>query len=433
MSIFSNLPTFIKNISPLSTVGQLGKNTLTMTIGLIIRATLQALTFLIVAHILGVQGFGSFAAVMALASALGSFVGFGFQILLMKNIALDEKFFLDSWGGLLAALIVSAPIMFSIYLIISFLVLPSTISSFVVTMIGVGEIIFAPLIVFTICTYRGVERISRAAYLHIVTAIPRLFASLLLFYLSDFMTANECLNMWASFYVGSQFFAAGYVISILKKDFSLPMIYKWNIFLANLRQGISFSFSVVALRLYADIDKSMLARITTLEITGIYSVAYRIVDIVSLPIVALFQSAQARFFRAGSNGVSGAISYALKIFSIPLFYAISVGILLFFASDFLPFILGEDYAGASEIIRYLSLLPLVSVIRIFLQTSLLSSGYQNIAVLIFAFGALSNIILNIWFIPSMSWKGAAIATYISEAIMVVIMLITIKLSAVNKK
>jgi O-antigen/teichoic acid export membrane protein len=67
--------------------------------------------------------------------------------------------------------------------------------------------------------------------------------------------------------------------------------------------------------------------------------------------------------------------------------------------------------------RWLAWLPLLATPRLFLQTAFLASGRQGMGVATLAFGALLNIGLNLWMIPTWGWWGAVLATYCSEFFM----------------
>ena len=75
-----------------------------------------------------------------------------------------------------------------------------------------------------------------------------------------------------------------------------------------LREGFWFSTSLSAQTIYNDVDKTMLARLATLDAAGIYAAAYRLIDIAFLPIRALLAAAYPSFFRHGEDGIGGSLS-----------------------------------------------------------------------------------------------------------------------------
>ncbi len=397
-----------------------------MSAGLLIRATLQAIVFLIIAHVLGAKGYGAFSATMALANVLASFVGLGSQTLLVRNVAHDISSFTDNWRSTLASLIISIPVFFLIYLIISWLVLPSSIPSFVILVIGLAELVFSPVIFCTIAVYRGAERIGRASKIFIFQTFVRLLAAIILVFFAAYLPSNQWLPIWITLYAVAQLFSFCYSLHTIKNDYGLPMIPNWSHFFLDLRSGLGFAFSNVALRLYADIDKAMLARMISLESSGIYAAAYRIIDMITLPIHGMLQAAQANIFRAGrNNNTLSAFSYVMRILPFPFIYALAACTLVFLSADLLTFLLGEDYSETVEVLYLLAGLPLASLVRLLSQSSLLSSGQHKNTVTIIILGAICNILLNLWLIPFMNWRGAVLATYLSEGFMTISMLLII--------
>ena len=73
-----------------------------------------------------------------------------------------------------------------------------------------------------------------------------------------------------------------------------------------------FAASQTSQTVYNDIDKTMLARLSTLEATGIYGAAYRIIDVSFVPVSALLWSSYPSFFRAGARGISASFEYASR-------------------------------------------------------------------------------------------------------------------------
>jgi len=419
MRFFPSLPDHFLRISSWRP-GKLARDTLTMTSGSSLRTVAQTAVFIIVARILGVNGYGSFTAVLAIAGSLSYFVGLGSTSLLIRDVARDPKTFSTCWGGALVALAVSCPIMMIIYLTITWFIFSHSTLLPVILMIGMAELIFAPLANSAIDAYLGHERIGRASRLVLIPVITRLSAALLLMMMSTFLTSTEWLFTWSCLYAAASFAAAVYALLLINRDLNAPVFPSCKLLLSYIQEGLPFSFSNAALRINADIDKTMLARLSTIEVAGTYSAAYRVAAIASLPLTSLISVALPRFFRSARHGGSiQALSYARHILPIPLVYAIIASAILYFFADLLPLLLGKDYLMAVKTLRWLACLPIISFLRLIAQTSLLTSGFQTHCVIGLLGGAVINIMLNLWLIPSMGWQGAVIASYISEVSMTV--------------
>jgi O-antigen/teichoic acid export membrane protein len=396
--------------------GRLAKSTFAMTAGMGLRTLAQAAVFLIVARVLGVADYGAYSAVLALAITLGGFSGLGASMIMLRDTARDAKVFKKAWACSLAALLATAPILFAIYLLLGWMVLPDQVAWIVVVCVGLAEIVFAPLSQAAIRAYQGHERIGRAARIVLTPVLTRLAAACLI--LAVYLVFSwASILVWAVVYLMAAVVSTGYVLWLLGRDLGTHLRPRFDGLLYALREGWAFAIGGVALKVYADIDKIMLARWSTLEAAGSYSAAYRVVDMVNIPIVSFFAAVLPRFFRAGGGGLRETLIYALRVFPFPIIYALGVGLAICALAPLLPVLLGNQFEPAVGPMRWLAWLPLLATPRLFLQTAFLASGRQGMGVATLAFGALLNIGLNLWMIPTWGWWGAVLATYCSEFFM----------------
>ncbi len=394
-----------------------------MTAAIGLRTLIQTAVFLIVARVLSVADYGAYSAVLALAGALSSFTGFGTHTLLVRDIARNPDAFASAWGRTLAAISLSAPVLFLGYLALAWVALPPSIPFSATVLIGISEIIFAPMTLAAVNAYQGHERIGHAARMIIIPVLPRLVGALALAPLTHDLPADVRLPTWAALYAVATLAAAVFSRLLVRRDLGLPDKSTWAAIRGGLCEGLPLAFGGAALKLYADIDKTMLARLATLEVAGAYSASYRMVDIATVPVFSLLIVATPRFFRSGEGSIREALRYAWRVIPIPLAYALFAGIALFVAADYLPFLLGESYSDAVSVLRWLAWLPVVSMPRLFLQTALVGGDHQMQAVAILSFGAVLNIALNVLTIPLWGWRGAVAATYAAEIVMAFAMLL----------
>ncbi len=78
-------------------------------------------------------------------------------------------------------------------------------------------------------------------------------------------------------------------------------------------EGVGFSVAASTTSVYNDIDKAMLSRYGMLAANGIYSMAYRVIDMSCTPIRALQSAAFPRFCQTGRNGARGSIAFTRKL------------------------------------------------------------------------------------------------------------------------
>jgi O-antigen/teichoic acid export membrane protein len=382
-----------------------------------LRAASQALVFLITARVLGVEGYGSFVALLTLASVLSYFCGLGGHVLLVRDVARDPASFAASWGYTISSLLLGSTLVFPIYLLASNWLVPQFIPLSAVALLGTGELIFWPLANLASFAYQGNERMGRASHMMLAPVVFRLMAALTLLALSVWEKLEFPLLTWCALYAVAMLASACYVHFRVFRDLGAPRWGKAVHLRERIREGLIFSFWGIAEKMYVDADKLMLARLSSLEVVGLYSAGYRVVDLAFLPLYALLSSAVPRFFRAGHVGVAGAWRYARRVAPIAIGYGSAVGLVLFFAAPLLTILLGEAYVDAVEVVRWLCWLPLVSSPRLLLQYALATSGRHKAGMTAVAIGGGANILMNFGLIPTLGWQGAAIATYAAEILM----------------
>jgi O-antigen/teichoic acid export membrane protein len=186
-----------------------------------------------------------------------------------------------------------------------------------------------------------------------------------------------------------------------------------------LREGFWFSTSLSAQTIYNDVDKTMLARLATLDAAGIYAAAYRLIDVAFLPIRALLAAAYPSFFRHGQDGIAGSFRFARRLVPRPLVYSAAVAAGMTLAAPLVPRILGAEYARTTEALRWLSLLPLLKTLHYFAADALTGAGHQGLRTLMQVVVAGFNVLVNLWLIPAYSWRGAAWSSLASDGLLAV--------------
>jgi O-antigen/teichoic acid export membrane protein len=92
----------------------------------------------------------------------------------------------------------------------------------------------------------------------------------------------------------------------------------------------------------------------------------------------------------------------------------------------LTWVAGAKYAGSVEVLRMLCFLPLLLAAQALLADTLASSGYQRLAALFEVITAIMICTLCVTLIPSMGWRGAAIASYASQGTLVLMLAVSIQ-------
>lgn len=390
----------------------LARNTGWMLVGLGLKLVIQALYFVVIARSLGAQNYGAFVGVVGLVGIVSPFGTLGSENLLVKNVARDGRQFKKNCGLALLTTISASSILFGLVLLISHFLFPVTIPIRLVMLVAASDLFGTSILTICAQAFLAFERLKWTASINVLMSTVRLAAAVLLVGLNH----NPSALQWGSFYFASTSIVAAVALGIVIVKLGVP-VFNLSRTAAEFREGFYFSIGKSAQTIYNDIDKAMLARLGTLEATGIYGAAYRLIDVSFTPVGSLLAAAYPGFFRAGVCGISSAIQYAKPLILRALGYATFVGIALLAGARIVPYILGSEYHLSVVALRWLAILPMLKTVHFFLSDALGGAGHQGLRTFIHVGVAVFNILVNLWVIPAYSWRGAAWSSIASDALL----------------
>jgi O-antigen/teichoic acid export membrane protein len=390
----------------------LGRNTIWGLAGNGLRLALQAVYFIVIARCLGPKQYGAFIAVTALTGIISPFVGMGCGPLLIKNVARDRRLFSEYWGNGLLLTLASGGVFTALTVALCQLVLPRAIPVLVIALISASDIIFVKLLDLGASAFQGVERLSGNAQLNVLLSLTRLFGIVGL----ALAASHPGVMAWSAVYLAGSVVAA--LIALAWVTFSLgkPKIAVHRIPRES-KEGFYFCISLSAQTIYNDIDKTMVARLASLEAAGVYAAAYRLIDVAFIPVRALLSAAYPGFFRNGKEGLGATYRYSKRLLVRVVPYSCFAFVALLVGAPLVPHILGHQYADITEALRWLALLPLLKTLHSFIADALTGSGHQGTRTLIQIGVAAFNVLINLWVIPAYGWRGAAWSSIASDGLL----------------
>jgi O-antigen/teichoic acid export membrane protein len=395
---------------------KLARNTAWMLFGQGLRLVIQALYFIVIARSLGAQNYGAFVGVVALVGIVSPFGTLGSGYLLLKNVARDRHRFQNYWGSALWTTLLSSSFLSGAVVLISHFVLPTAISARLVLLVAASDLLGMSVAGICAQAFLAFEQLEWTAMINVLVSASRLAAAVILVLLNHSPSALQ----WANFYFVSTSAVAMAAFFLVLVKLGAPAFHFSPTF-AETRDGLYFSVSQSAQTIYNDIDKTMLARLGTLEATGIYGAAYRLIDVSFTPAWSLLIAANPNFYRVGVGGMAAILRYARPLIWRALGYAILVSIALVAGAGIVPHILGAGYQATGEALRWLAILPVLKVIHFFLSDALAGAGHQGLRTSIHAGVAVFNVLVNLWIIPAYSWRGAAWSSIASDALLACLM------------
>jgi len=386
-------------------------NTVWVLAGYGLRLLIQAAYFIIIARSLGVKQYGAFIGATALIGVLVPFVGLGSGLVLVKNVARDKTHFAEYWGNGLLITLFSGLGLFALAALLCSVLLPIPVLA--VVYIGLSDLIFCRMVDLAAYAFQAFETLSKTARLNVLLSLTRLFgiAGLAL------AVGHPTVVAWAAAYLAGSMLTALIGVTWATLSLGKPRLALARLGRSEIVEGFYFSVGNSATTIYNDIDKTMLARLSTLEATGIYGAAYRLIDIAFIPVMALLNAAYAGFFREGKHGIQATMYYGRRLLKRVVPYPLFAFVALFIGAPVVPWVLGLQYAQVTEALRWLAVLPLLRTFQYFIADSLTGAGYQGLRTLVQVGVAVFNILINLWIIPAYGWRGAAWSSMASDGLL----------------
>jgi O-antigen/teichoic acid export membrane protein len=257
--------------------------------------------------------------------------------------------------------------------------------------------------------FQAFEQLKLTASLTSLTSIARLATAAAMVVVLHHATVRQ----WVIASLGVSFLSAAMALILVTTRLGWP---KLNLHLLRERalEGVGFSIAASTTSVYNDIDKAMLSRYGMLAADGIYSMAYRVVDMSCTPIRALQSAAFPRFCQTGRNGARGAIAFTRKLLGKTLPFGLLAATVMFLAAPIIPHIVGRSFANSVPALQWLCLLPVFRSLHLGAGDTLTGAGYQRYRTAAQLCAAGLNFGLNLWLIPTHSWHGAAWASLLTD-------------------
>jgi O-antigen/teichoic acid export membrane protein len=388
--------------------GRLAKSAGWMFLGQGLSFAVQAVYFVLLARLLGASQYGIYVGAAAAVSLLSQYSTLGSNLVLLREVSRRNDAFPQYWGNVL---ITTAGVGSLITLVLSacggWIVGPASAS--IIALVAVGECTCARIAEAGGQLFQAFEQLELTAFLTSLTNIARLIAAICMVLALHHATVRQWVI--ASLCVSACSAAATLALVTARlgwPKFSLRLLRERTL------EGIGFSFAASTTSAYNDLDKAMLSRYGMLAANGIYSMAYRVVDMSCAPIRAVQAAAFPRFCQTGQDGARSAIGLTRKVVGKTLPFGLLAAAAMFLLAPVLPWIAGRSFANSVSALRWLCLLPVFRSLHLGAGDTLTGAGYQRYRTGAQLYAATLNVALNLWLIPAWSWRGAAWASLLSD-------------------
>ena len=400
----------------------LARNTLLLFLSYLSQAALGVLSAVILARYLGVEGFGQYALVMALVGIAGHFVELGFNTFLTREIAQQRsearRFLLGSWlAKVLLAVAMAIP--YYILLKVGFqdrddvLLAALELTPLLVLIIALNASISSVFI-----AYENMNEILLFNVLAVTAQLAGLFGLTWSGYTVD------ALIWWAVIVQMARFIFSWYRLErFLKNKDEGPIEthgWGWLKFSMDLiKRAWPIGLSTMAGTIYTRLDVILLSFISGDRIVGLYSAAYRFIDLLRMPPGAFQGAYFPMISRAEADGLGTEIERNFKRarrWSIG--YGLSCVLIIVMLGPYLiRWLYTDQFAPSIPILQSLVWIMIPLVINDLMQTYLYATGRENLVPKISFIGILINGGLLIWAIPAFGMMAVVMSVLISNVVL----------------
>jgi O-antigen/teichoic acid export membrane protein len=386
----------------------LARNAGWMAIGQGFNILLQAGYFILLARLLGVSEYGVFAGAFAFVAIATPYSALGSGLLFVRYVSTNSGNFAVYWGNiLLATLGIGSSLTVLLVLIAPHLLNPASAS--LILLVALGDCVCRQLVICVSQVFQAYEQLRLTSSITLLTSFLRLLAVIALALSFHHVTAGQ----WALSSLIVSVLSAIVASAIVTAHYGYPQ-FSHRIFFSKLGEGFSFSLAGSTQSAYNDIDKAMLSHYGMNVANGIYTMAYRIVDVSTVPVTALDAAALPRYFRRRREGARNVANLSVRLAKRAALLGIIMSACMFLAAPLIPHIVGSGFKDSVMALRWLCLIPVFRGIHQLTGSAITGLGFQRFRTAAQIIAAGLNLGLNFWLIPQYGWLGAAWASLATD-------------------
>lgn len=381
----------------------LARNTVLMIFWQVLRAGLQAVWAIGLARALGLGGYGTFAGLAGLATALGALSGMGFGLLLLQSASREAGAFALHWRKAVWRLLGSSVVLAAVYLALATTWLDSPLAIGALLAIAGPELLLVPLVTLASYAFQAHDRMGWAGAMYALGPLGNVLALLACVLVAGPVTLAGYLQWHVLLGVLTTAVGLIAVARLLRPGWRPAAAAS-----AEYAEASGFLAMRVVDTGLGTLDKSLVYRLAGADVAGQYTAAYRLAALIALPAVSLAISAAPKLFRRlGSEAEQarflrslGWAGLGLGLVSIPVAWGMSFA---------LPWLFGTAFAGAAGLARMNCLFPALLGMSALGCTMLMARGRKRIRVGLQLGALLLLLVSMVAWVPLFAGAGAILA------------------------
>lgn len=399
----------------MGTVRKAAKNFLALSIAQIVSQAILFLIIIYIARSLGAAYFGKIAFAQAVVLYFSLIANLGLSTLGTREVARNREGIDNYVGNILSLRFLLTILSFLLLLAFATLIRIPLEEKYLLILFGLS--------LFSTALWLGwlFQAVEEMGFIARARILDKLLYGVLVILLVK--NPGQLLTVpWL--YVGGSLLASGFLVYIFIRKFGRPRLgFDFSLWKGMIRRALPMGAAFIMIQVYYNFDTVMLRFMKSEEVVGWYNAAYKVVLFVwaFIPIfVNVIFPLMSKYYQQSKKKLRLLISSATRLMSI---IALPLGIGgTILARPIMSFLYGEKYMNGVIAFQILIWTVAIISVRCTYEQSFLACDKEKRYLLGVIVGASTNIVLNLILIPYFSFKGAAMATVISELAFSVYML-----------
>ena len=368
----------------------------------------QAFYFIVLARLLGTKQYGQLAGAIALVSVVSQYSTLGSGILFLRYVSPDHSRFPIYWGNILMSTFLLGGLL-AVGLGLSGRWFVGAASVPLLFPIAISDCLFQQLSSCVGQIFLTFEKMKFGAIFGLLSSVSRCILAVGMLAVLGRASAWQ----WAMASLAISSLTACAAFAIVTRSFGLPS-FSPSLLIKRAGEGFVFAISGSTTAVYNDIDKVVLSHFGMDRANGIYAMAYRVVNIGSMPVQSIVGAALPRFFREGVKGIAATVPMARALLSRTVLLGIAISATMFVCAPIIPHLVGTSYVDSVSALRWLCLIPFFRCFHLSAGDAIAGAGHQKFRLVSQSIAAIGNLLLNLYLVPRYSWHGAAWASLATD-------------------
>jgi O-antigen/teichoic acid export membrane protein len=368
----------------------------------------QAFYFIVLARLLGTKQYGQLAGAIALVSVVSQYSTLGSGILFLRYVSPDHSRFPIYWGNILMSTFLLGGLL-AVGLGLSGRWFVGAASVPLLFPIAISDCLFQQLSSCVGQIFLTFEKMKFGAIFGLLSSVSRCILAVGMLAVLGRASAWQ----WAMASLAISSLTACAAFAIVTRSFGLPS-FSPSLLIKRAGEGFVFAISGSTTAVYNDIDKVVLSHFGMDRANGIYAMAYRVVNIGSMPVQSIVGAALPRFFREGVKGIAATVPMARALLSRTVLLGIAISATMFVCAPIIPHLVGKSYVDSVSALRWLCLIPFFRCFHLSAGDAIAGAGHQKFRLVSQSIAAIGNLLLNLYLVPRYSWHGAAWASLATD-------------------